>query len=138
MKIFLTGASGYIGGSVAHKLIQQGHQVYGLVRSSEKAELVAKSGVSPVLGSLDDTDQLIESAHNSDAVINTASSDHRPAVEALVKALAESGKTLIHTSGSSKGYVKARTVVSHCVRIIYPAFLSLTTRRGSNLNHSQR
>ena len=94
MKIFLTGASGYIGGSVAHKLIQQGHQVYGLVRSPEKVELVAKSGVSPVLGSLDDTDRLVESAHNSDAVINTASSDHRPAVEALVKALAESGKTL--------------------------------------------
>jgi uncharacterized protein YbjT (DUF2867 family) len=80
MKIFLTCASGYIGGSVAHKLIQQGHQVYGLVRSPEKAELVAKSGVSPVLGSLDDTDRLVESAHNSDAVINTASSDHRPAV----------------------------------------------------------
>lgn len=101
MKIFVTGASGYIGGSVAHKLVQQGHQVYGLVRSPEKAELVAQRGVSPVLGSLGDTDRLVESAHNADAVINTASSDHRPAVEALVKALAESGKTLIHTSGSS-------------------------------------
>jgi nucleoside-diphosphate-sugar epimerase len=101
MKIFLTGASGYIGGSVANKLLQEGHQVYGLVRSLEKAQLIAKRGISPVLGSLDDIDRLVESAHNSDAVINAASSDHRPAVEALVKALAESGKTLIHTSGSS-------------------------------------
>jgi nucleoside-diphosphate-sugar epimerase len=101
MKIFLTGASGYIGGSVAKKLLQQGHQVYGLVRSPEKAQLVKQLGISPVLGSLDDGDRLEESARSADAVINAASSDHRPAVEALVKALAESGKTLIHTSGSS-------------------------------------
>jgi nucleoside-diphosphate-sugar epimerase len=101
MKIFLTGASGYIGGSVANKLLQQGHQVYGLVRSPEKAQLVKQLGISPVLGSLDDGDRLDESARSADAVINAASSDHRPAVEALVKALAESGKTLIHTSGSS-------------------------------------
>jgi nucleoside-diphosphate-sugar epimerase len=101
MKIFLTGASGYIGGSVANKLLQQGHQVYGLVRSPEKAQLVRQLGISPVLGSLDDGDRLEESARSADAVINAASSDHRPAVEALVKALAESGKTLIHTSGSS-------------------------------------
>jgi nucleoside-diphosphate-sugar epimerase len=101
MKIFLTGASGYIGGSVANKLLQQGHQVYGLVRSPEKAQLVKQLGISPVLGSLDDGDRLEESARSADAVINAASSDHRPAVEALVKALAESGKTLIHTSGSS-------------------------------------
>ncbi len=101
MKIFLTGASGYIGGSVANKLLQQGHQVYGLVRSPEKAQLVKQLGISPVLGSLDDGDRLEEFARSADAVINAASSDHRPAVEALVKALAESGKTLIHTSGSS-------------------------------------
>jgi nucleoside-diphosphate-sugar epimerase len=101
MKIFLTGASGYIGGSVANELLQQGHQVYGLVRSPEKAQLVKQLGISPVLGSLDDSDRWQESARNADAVINAASSDHRPAVEALVKALAESGKTLIHTSGSS-------------------------------------
>jgi nucleoside-diphosphate-sugar epimerase len=101
MKIFLTGASGYIGGSVANKLLQQGHQVYGLVRSPEKAQLVKQLGISPVLGSLDDSDRWQESVRSADAVINAASSDHRPAVEALVKALAESGKTLIHTSGSS-------------------------------------
>jgi hypothetical protein len=43
--------------------------VYGLVRSPEKAELVAQRGVSPVLGSLGDTDRLVESAQNADAVI---------------------------------------------------------------------
>ena len=101
MKIFLTGATGYIGGSLANRLIREGRQVYGLVRSKEKAQLLEKEGVHPVLGSLDDGDVLADSARAADAVINAASSDHRPGVETLVWALAGSEKALIHTSGSS-------------------------------------
>src|SRR5215211_530472 len=52
MKIFCTGASGYIGGSVAAHLIVAGHQVAGLVRSPEKAEAVRARGIQPVLGAL--------------------------------------------------------------------------------------
>jgi nucleoside-diphosphate-sugar epimerase len=101
MDIFLTGASGYIGGTVAVRLIAQGHAVRGLVRSAAKAAAVRAFGVVPVEGALDDTDLLAREARRADAVINAADSDHRGAAEVLVAALAGSGKALLHTSGSS-------------------------------------
>jgi nucleoside-diphosphate-sugar epimerase len=101
MKIFLAGANGYIGGAAAVALIAKGHNVRGLVRDRAKADAVAAHGIEPVLGSLDDADQLQAEAHAADAVINTASSDQRGAVETLIAALSGSGKVLIHSSGSS-------------------------------------
>ena len=101
MKLFVTGASGYIGGSVAEKLRAAGHEVLGLVRSEEKARLVKERGIEPIIGTLDDAPILADVAERADGVINAASSDHRGAVEALVAALERSGKPLIHTSGSS-------------------------------------
>jgi len=47
MKVFCTGASGYIGGSVAAHLVAAGHQVTGLVRSKEKADAVRACGIHP-------------------------------------------------------------------------------------------
>ena len=84
MKIFVTGANGYIGGSVASALIADGHKVRGLVRSKERADAVAAHGVDPVIGSLDDADLLQAEARAADAVVNAASSDHRGVVEALI------------------------------------------------------
>ena len=52
MKVFLTGATGYIGGSVAERLIASGHQVVGLVRSAESIPLLKDRGVESVLGNL--------------------------------------------------------------------------------------
>jgi nucleoside-diphosphate-sugar epimerase len=101
MRIFITGANGFIGGAVAAALIADGHAVRGLVRSKEKAEAVAAHGVDAVIGSLDDTALLQAEARAADAVVNAASSDHRGAVEALIAALAGSGKAFIHSSGSS-------------------------------------
>lgn len=101
MRIFLTGANGFIGGAVATTLIAQGHGVRGMVRDRMKADAVALHGVEPVIGSLDDVDLLRAEAHKADGVVNAASSDHRAAVEALVSALEGSGKPLLHTSGSS-------------------------------------
>jgi len=101
VKIFVTGANGYIGGSVAAVLIAQGHRVRGLVRSNEKADAAAAHGVDPVVGSLDDADLLSAEASAADAVVNAASSDHLGAVEALISGLSDSGKPLIHSSGSS-------------------------------------
>lgn len=101
MKVFVTGASGYIGGTVAARLIQAGHTVAGLTRDHAKAENLARLGIQPVVGTLDDTPVLAEEAHRADAVVNAADSDHRGAVETLIAALAGSGKPLIHTSGSS-------------------------------------
>ncbi|MFC4465493.1 NAD-dependent epimerase/dehydratase family protein [Streptomyces xiangluensis] len=100
MKVFLTGATGYIGGTVAVRLREAGHQVVGLVRDSAKAGALAASGVEPVVGSLDDSELLTEQARRADGVINAANSDHRAAVEALRAGLEGSGKPFVHTSGS--------------------------------------
>jgi nucleoside-diphosphate-sugar epimerase len=101
MKIFVTGASGFIGGSVAARLVQAGHEVRGLIRDAAKAADLRAHGIEPVVGTLDDHDLLAREAQAADAVINAASSDNRGAADALIAALAGSGKALIHTSGSS-------------------------------------
>ena len=101
MNVFITGAAGYIGGSVANALLDEGHVIRGLVRNPEKVELLAARGVTPVFGNLDDLGLLVCEAQQADAVINTASSDHRASVEALLQGLHGSGKPFLHTSGSS-------------------------------------
>ncbi|MGC2439532.1 MAG: NAD-dependent epimerase/dehydratase family protein, partial [Pseudolabrys sp.] len=101
MKIFITGASGYIGGSVAVALIAAGHQVSGLARSDEATAALAKLGIRPVRGTLDDTEVLAKAALDSDVTVNTANAGHRAAAEAMLKALANTGKTFLHTDGSS-------------------------------------
>jgi nucleoside-diphosphate-sugar epimerase len=101
MDVFVTGASGYIGGSVAAKLMRAGHRVRGLVRSAEKAAILKKQGIEPIDGTLDQADILTREAKRADAVVNAANSDHRGAVEVLIAGLAGSNKPLVHTSGSS-------------------------------------
>jgi nucleoside-diphosphate-sugar epimerase len=99
--LFLTGATGYIGGSLAARLVEAGTRVRGLVRSQASAALLAERGIEPVLGNLDDADLLTREARAADGVIDTASADHAPAVRALIAGLEGSGKPLLHTSGSS-------------------------------------
>jgi nucleoside-diphosphate-sugar epimerase len=101
MRIFITGANGFIGGAVASALIADGHSVRGLIREKKNVVAVESQGIMPVLGTLDDAALLREEACAADAVVNAASSDHRGAVEALLAGLAESDKPLLHTSGSS-------------------------------------
>jgi nucleoside-diphosphate-sugar epimerase len=101
MRIFCTGTSGYIGGSVAVALAAAGHEVSGLVRSEQSAEQVRALGLTPVQGTLDDVDVLRAAALRADAVINSANADHEPSAQAMLLALEGTGKTYIHTSGSS-------------------------------------
>src|SRR5215831_1944305 len=108
MKFFITGASGYIGGSVAAALLAAGHQVSGLARSDDVAAALAKIGMTPVRGTLDDADVLAKAAHTADVTVNAANAGHRAAVEAMVSALAGAGKTFLHTSGSSIVGTRAR------------------------------
>ena len=108
MKIFCTGASGYIGGSVAAHLVASGHQVTGLVRSQEKADAIRARGIAPLIGTLDDAGTLAQAARAADVIVNAASADHKGAVDALLGALAGSGKPFIHTSGSSIIGTRAR------------------------------
>lgn len=101
MKVFVTGAAGFIGGSIAAGLVKAGHEVTGLVRNPDQVAEVAKIGVTGIVGTLADRELLIAQARAADAVINAASSDNRAAVEAIIEGLAGSGKPFLHTSGSS-------------------------------------
>jgi nucleoside-diphosphate-sugar epimerase len=101
MKIFVTGASGYIGGSITTALVSAGHKVMGLCRSTDKAALLKQQGIEPVLGTLNDEQVLFQSARSVDAVINAADADNPFVVNVLLRSLEGSGKKLIHTSGSS-------------------------------------
>ena len=108
MKIFITGASGYIGGSLAEALVAAGHGVSGLARSDDTAAALTKRGIVPVRGTLDDADVLAKAARAADVTVNAANAGHRGAAEAMVAALAGSGKAFIHTSGSSIVGTRAR------------------------------
>ena len=108
MKIFITGASGYIGGSVAAGLMAAGHHVSGLARAQETAAALAMLGMTPVRGTLDDAEVLARAARDADVTINAANAGHRAAVEAMLTALAGSGKTFLHTDGSSIVGTRAR------------------------------
>jgi nucleoside-diphosphate-sugar epimerase len=73
----------------------------GLVRQTDKASQLALRGIQPLLGTLADLAEITEAARAADAVINTANADEFLAADTLIKALAGSGKVLIHTSGTS-------------------------------------
>src|SRR3954468_130357 len=101
MKVFVTGATGYIGGAVSTKLLEQGHSVVGLARSDDAAATLKKRGIEPLAGDLNAYTPVVEVSKRVDAVINAANSDNPFVVHALLTGLRGSGKTLIQTSGSS-------------------------------------
>jgi nucleoside-diphosphate-sugar epimerase len=101
MNVFITGATGYIGGSVAEKLVASGHAVVGLVRSEEKIPLLTSRGMIPIVGTLDSPDILTRAAQAADVVIHAASADHPGSVVTLVTAIERTGKLLIQTTGSA-------------------------------------
>ncbi|MFO1320103.1 MAG: NAD-dependent epimerase/dehydratase family protein [Burkholderiales bacterium] len=101
MKVFITGASGYIGGSIAARLLAEGHVVTGLVRTEARAREIAARGITPVVGDLADLATVAGAAKEADAVINTANSDNRPVVDAMLEALRGTGRTFLQSSGSS-------------------------------------
>jgi nucleoside-diphosphate-sugar epimerase len=111
MKIFLTGATGYIGSVVAEKLIEKGHQVVALARSERSALKSETLGMEVVFGDLDDLPVLIAATKKVDAVIHAGfkRSEHgflasmkneKNTVGALLEGLKDSGKPIIYTSGT--------------------------------------
>jgi nucleoside-diphosphate-sugar epimerase len=101
MKIFMTGASGYIGGTVAESLIKAGHAVTGLARAENSAAKLRAHGIEPVRGELSAHSTVRNAARAADAVINCADAADPFVVAAIVEGLAGSGKPFLHTSGSS-------------------------------------
>jgi nucleoside-diphosphate-sugar epimerase len=110
MRVFLTGANGWIGSVIARELRDGGHSVVGLVRSKEKAEALSAAGVTPLIGSLGERDVLRAGARESDGIIHTAfgldlskmaeiAEEERLALEALGEVYAGSHRPLIVTSG---------------------------------------
>ena len=124
--IFLTGATGYIGGSIATRLVAGGTRVRGLVRTQESATRLAQRGVEPVLGGLEDAALLRLEASAADGVINAASADHPEPVRALIAGLEGSAKPLLHTSGSSvigdeaRGACRSESVFDEITPLVVP------------------
>lgn len=110
MRVFVTGATGFIGAAVVQELLGAGHQVLGLSRSEKADQALAAAGAEAHRGSLDDLDSLRRGAAAAEGVIHlafnhdfaeyvAAGETDRQAIEALGGALAGSGRPLVVTAG---------------------------------------
>lgn len=113
MKIFGIGLSGYIGTVVAEKLQEKGHELIGLARSEESAELLRSRGITPVMGKMGDYDVINKAAKEADGAIGLAtggvmtnmmapgaSNNYYLTVTAILDAFEGTGKPYVQTNGT--------------------------------------
>ncbi|NMO13563.1 SDR family oxidoreductase [Pyxidicoccus fallax] len=112
MRVFVTGATGFIGTAVVGELLAAGHEVLGLARSDAAADTLARQGARVHRGELSDVESLAAGARACDGVIHlafihdfsayaTAAETDRNAIAAMVGALEGSGKPFVSTSGTA-------------------------------------
>jgi nucleoside-diphosphate-sugar epimerase len=112
MRVFVTGATGFIGSAVVQELVEAGHDVVGLARSDEAATAVTAAGAEVHRGDIDDLDSLRVGAAGADGVIHTAynhdfsrmeaaAQTDLGVTEALGSALEGSGRRLVITTGTA-------------------------------------
>jgi nucleoside-diphosphate-sugar epimerase len=125
MRVFITGAAGFIGAATTKELIAHGHQVVGLARSDANADAITKLGAEVHRGSLEDLDSLKSGAKSADGVIHCAfihdfskfvenGQIDKRAIVAMGDVLEGTGKPFIVTSGT--GLVAPNEVVTEDVR----------------------
>lgn len=110
MRVFVTGASGFVGSAIVKELLTAGHEVLGLVRSEKAAEQLKTTGAGVLMGDVNDLEIITQGATQCDAVIHTAFNHDfsqykanceadRRVIEAFGAALTGSTKPLVITSG---------------------------------------
>ena len=150
MKVFVTGASGFIGSAVVRDLIGAGHQVIGLARSEKSAKIVSGAGAEVLLGNLEDLDILKQGVLQSDGVIHTAffhdfmlTNDFsqfmkavemdKNAINAMGEALTGTSKPIVVTSGMLglpliNGFVTEESTTQRSPRTSEAAALALVDK----------